>query len=193
MCHAVRRFGVEAVRLIWRVVGMNPTTTPGGRALLAAWLICGVLDINAAFLSAYLQAGRSPLWVLQAVASALLGAESFKQGNAAAAFGLGLHFCVAFNAAAVFWLLSRRWPAMLQHAVPAGLLHGAAVYLFMNCATIPFASWFRSLYLHTPLRGMAPLAWAQFGIHLTCVGLAISLSVKRFSCSANPSSSPDTA
>jgi len=37
----------------------------------------------------------------------------------------------------------------------------AAVYLFMNCVTIPFASWFRSLYLHTPLRGMAPLAWGR--------------------------------
>ncbi len=168
---------------------MNPTPTPssavpppGGRALLAAWLICGVLDINAAFLNAWLQSGHRPLWVLQAVAGALLGKDSFAGGFWVGALGLALHFFVAFNAAAVFWLLSRRWPGLLGHAVPAGLLHGAAVYGFMNCVTIPFCSWFRSLYLHTPVVWThAGFGWPQFGIHLTCVGLAISLAVKWFS------------
>lgn len=168
---------------------MNPTSTPspvpprpGGRALVAAWLICGVLDINAAFLNSWLQSGRSPFWVLQAVASALLGRDAFAGGWAVGAFGLGLHFFVAFNAAAVFWLLSRQFPLLLRHAVPAGLLHGAVVYFFMNCVTLPFSSWFRSLYLHTPVvLAPAKFGWGQFGIHLTCVGLAIALAVKHFS------------
>jgi hypothetical protein len=167
---------------------MNPTSTPspaaplpGGRSLLAAWLICGVLDINAAFLNSWLQSGHSPGWVLQAVAGALLGKASFEGGCWVGALGLALHFFVAFNAAAVFWLLSRRFSLLLRHAFPAGLLHGAAVYLFMNCVTIPFSSWFRSLYLHTPVvLTHAKFGWAQFGIHLTCVGLAISLAVRRF-------------
>ncbi|MBI2498403.1 MAG: hypothetical protein HYV75_10995 [Opitutae bacterium] len=168
---------------------MNPTSTPsiatprpGGRALLAAWLVCGVLDINAAFLNSYLQTGRSPLWVLQAVASALLGKASFEGGAWASGLGLAMHFFVAFNAAAVFWLLSRKFPLLLRHAVPAGLVHGAAVYGFMNGVTIPFCSWFRSLYLHTPVVWThAKFAGPQFGIHLTCVGLAIALAVKHFS------------
>lgn len=168
---------------------MNPTSTPssvplrpGGRALVAAWLICGVLDINAAFLNAWLQSGRSPVWVLQAVASALLGRDAFVGGWEVGGLGLGLHFFVAFNAAAVFWLLSRKFPLLLRHAAPAGLLHGAAVYVFMNCVTLPFSSWFRSLYLHTPVvLTPAKFSWAQFGIHLTCVGLAITLAVKHFS------------
>ena len=169
---------------------MNPTSMPsivplrpGGRALLAAWLICGVLDINAAFLNSYLQAGRSPFWVLQAVASALLGRDAaFAGGWGVGALGLGLHFFVAFNAAAVFWLLSRKFPSLLRHAIPAGMIHGAAVYGFMNCVTLPFTSWFRSLYLHTPVvLAPARFGWAQFGIHLTCVGLAIALAVKYFS------------
>ncbi len=166
---------------------MNPTSTPsiavprpGGRALLAAWLICGTLDINAAFLNSWLQADRSPVWVLQAVASALLGRDAaFAGGWGVGVLGLGLHFLVAFNAAAVFWLLSRKFPPLLRHAVPAGLLHGAAVYLFMNCVTLPFTSWFRSLYLHTPVvLTPAKFGWGQFVIHLTCVGLAISLAMK---------------
>lgn len=154
----------------------------GGRAIVCAGLACGLLDIGAAFLNSYLQAGRTPLWLLQAVASALLGAASFRGGYASAAFGLGLHFFVAFNAAAVFWLCSRRFPALRLHTVPAGLLYGAAVYVFMNCVTIPFASWFRSFYLHTPVvLAPAKFGWPQFFIHLTCVGLAISLVVRRFS------------
>ena len=170
----------------------SPTAAPAAPAaavtsgrwggLLHAWLICGVLDIGAAFLNSYLQAGRTPLWLLQAVASALLGAASFQGGYASATLGLALHFFVAFNAAAVFWLLSRRFPVLWRHAVPAGLVYGAAVYGFMNCVTIPFASWFRSLYLHTPVvLAHAKFGWPQFIIHLTCVGLAIALAVKRFS------------
>src|SRR3989304_4623942 len=136
MCHA-RRFGIEARRRFWRFGGMNPTSTPsiatprpggrappppgrGGRALLAAWLACGVLDLTAACLNSWAQAGRSPLWLLQAVASALLGAASFSHGLVSAALGLALHFFVAFNAAAVFWLLSRRFPRLLHQAVAAG-------------------------------------------------------------------------
>jgi hypothetical protein len=189
MCHAAGRFGIEASRRFRWIARVNPTSTPssvslrpGGRALVAAWLICGVLDINAAFLNAWLQSGRSPGWVLQAVASALLGRDAFAGGWATGALGLGLHFFVAFNAAAVFWLLSRKFPLLLRHAVPAGLLHGAVVYGFMNGVTLPFASWFRSLYLHTPVvLAPAKIGWAQFGIHLACVGLAIALAVKYFS------------
>jgi len=191
MCHAAGRFGVEAPGRFWRIRRVNPmpatTATPAvrppdGRALLAAWLVCGVLEINAAFLNSFLQSGRSPVWVLQAVASALLGRAAFAGGWSVGALGLGLHFFVAFNAAAIFWLLSRRFPLLLRHAVPAGLLHGAAVYGFMNCVTLPFTSWFRSLYLHTPVvLAPAQFGWAQLGIHLTCVGLAIALVVKHFS------------
>ena len=52
----------------------------------------------------------------------------------------------------------------------------------MNCVTIPFCARFRSLYLDTPVNwAQANFAWPQFGIHLTCAGLAISLAVRRWS------------
>lgn len=175
------------MRRLWTFARMNLATATisslvGGRALVAAWLICGVLDINAAFINSYVQAGHGPLWVLQAVAGALLGKASFDDGYWAGALGLAMHFFVAFNAATIFYLLSRRWPVVLRHAIPAGLVYGATVYLFMNCVTIPFCSWFRSLYLHTPVTwAHAKFGWPQFFIHLTCVGLAISLTVRQFS------------
>jgi hypothetical protein len=160
----------------------SPIVTPNRRGLLYAWLICGVLDINAAFISSYLVADRSPMFVLRAVAGALLGKASFDAGPWVGVLGLGLHFFVAFNAALGFWLLSRKFPILLRHAFVAGPVYGAGVYLFMNCVTLPFCSWFRSLYLDTPVNwSHAKFGWPQFGIHLTCVGLAIALSTRRFS------------
>jgi hypothetical protein len=161
----------------------TPAPAPLWRPLVAGGLICGVLDINAAFISAYLVAGRSPMWVLRAVASALLGRDAAFNGGAwVGALGLAMHFLVAFTATLIFVLLTRKFPVLLRQAVPAGMIFGLGVYLFMNCVTIPACSWLRSLYLNTPVNwAHAPFGWPQFGIHLTCVGLAISLSVKRFS------------
>ena len=157
-----------------------PVSVPLWRPLLAGGLICGVLDINAAFVSAYFTAGRTPAWVLRAVASALLGREAAFGGGAwVGVMGLVMHFTVAFTATLIFVQLSRKFPILLKHAIPAGIGFGGGVYLFMNGVTIPVCSWFRSLYLGTPVNwAHAPFAWPQFCIHLFVVGLSISLGVK---------------
>lgn len=165
---------------------MSPTSTPmrpAWPAILAAGLVCGILDIHAAFLSAYLTADRSPPWVLRAVASAVLGRDAaFGGGGWVPALGLAMHFLVATTWAAVFTGLSRRFPVLLRQVFVAGPVFGLFVYLFMNVVTIPFCSWFRSLYLGTPVSwAHAPFGWPQFGIHLTCVGLAIALAVRHWS------------
>jgi hypothetical protein len=163
---------------------MNPDPKPfSWRPIVAGGLICGVLDINAAFLSAYFAADRTPAWVLRAVASALLGRDvAFSAGPWVGVMGLAMHFLVATSWTTVFYLLSRKFPALLKHVVPAGMLFGLGVYLTMNCIVLPLCSWFRSLYLSTPVNwAHAPFGWPQFGIHLTCVGLAIALSVRRWS------------
>lgn len=163
---------------------MNPDAQPfSWRPIIAGGLICGVLDINAAFLSAYLVADRPPLWVLRAVAAALLGRDlAFSAGPWVGVMGLAMHFLVATTWTTVFYLLSRKFPVLLRHAFVTGPLYGAGVYVFMNCVTIPFCAWFRGLYLGTPPNwAHAPFGWPQFGIHLTCVGLAIALAVRRWS------------
>ena len=60
----------------------------------------GVLDISAAFVDSGLN-GRSPMFVLQSIASGLLGPESYKGGLKSAALGLALHFLIAFVACIV--------------------------------------------------------------------------------------------
>jgi uncharacterized membrane protein YagU involved in acid resistance len=155
--------------------------SPGWRAFVAAGLACGVLDIIAAFTNAWLANGVPPVRVLKAVASGLLGADAFKGGAGVAAFGLLLHFCVAFGWAGVFCLLARRFRILTEQAVVTGLVYGAFVYFAMQHAVLPLAAQFRSLYIPATKAFVPGFAWPQFGIHLVFVGLAISLAAKHWS------------
>ncbi|WP_438480432.1 hypothetical protein [Oleiharenicola lentus] len=153
-------------------------------AIVAAGLLCGVLDICAAFTHAYFASGATPGRILQAVASGLLGKQSFELGAASMAFGLALHFAVAFSWAVIFYALSRKLSVLTRRAVVSGIIYGAVVYGLMNSAVLPFASWFRSFYLHTPVVFAPKFPWPQLLIHITCVGLPIALMVKKYSRAA---------
>jgi len=141
-------------------------------AILWGGLIAGTLDITAAFATWGLR-GVRPNRVLQGIASGLLGPAAFQGGAGTAALGAVLHFFIAFSAATVFYLASRKLPWLTQRAVLSGMLYGAAVYLFMYWAVMP---------LSAVRRG--PFTWAETIVavitHIVCVGLPIALSVQRY-------------
>lgn len=137
-------------------------------------LISGILDITSAFII-YALRGLSPIQLLQLVASGLLGADAYKGGLPVAFLGLCLHFLIAFTAAAVYHMASRRLQILVQHPVLCGLFYGVAVYLFMNSIVLPLSA-FPTKIVYTPvvlIRGLL--------IHMFCIGLPISLANKRFS------------
>ena len=137
-------------------------------------LIAGTLDICAAFLTAWLRAGVTPVRVLHFVASGLIGAAAFTGGAKTAILGLALHFLIATSATVVFYLASRKWMFLIEHPVNFGLLYGVAVYLFMNFVVLPLS-----------LVPRGPVTVSGFVIGLLtimfCVGLPIALVVRRFS------------
>src|SRR4029078_10029533 len=98
-------------------------------AILSGWLLCGVLDISAACIQAWIQAGRAPADVLRGGASALWGAAAMTGGLTMAAIGLVMHFTVALTATLVFYALSRRI-AVLRSAPLwiIGPLYGIVVF-----------------------------------------------------------------
>ena len=150
------------------------------RAIVTAWLLCGVLDITAACLQAWFQASRTPWAVLKGVASALWGAGALNAGPSMVAVGLAMHFTVALTATLVFYALSRRI-AFLRTApvLIIGPLYGALVYATMNYATLPLLSWVRSFYLGTAPRWPGSMRWTQLWIHMLCVGLPIVWATTR--------------
>jgi len=151
-------------------LGKNPNAV---LAVLWAGLACGVLDITAAVV-VYGYLGLKPMRLLQGIASGLLGPKAFDGGLATALLGLLCHFVIAFGAAIVFFVASRAIPFLIQNAVISGALYGVAVYFFMNRVVVPLsAAAKRPFSMRMMIIGVI--------IHIFCVGLPISLSVRRFS------------
>ena len=139
------------------------------RAILLAGAVAGTLDILAAFAFS-MSRGGTPVRVLQAVASGVLGAASFQGGAASAALGLALHFLIATGAAAVYALAARRIAFLTRHPVPAGLAYGVAVYFVMNLVVVPLSRVAQRPFTPSPM---------MIAIHMLCVGLPIALVLSR--------------
>lgn len=141
--------------------------------ILQAGLTCGVLDITAA-LVIYGLFGLPPMRLLQGIASGLLGKAAFAGGAATAALGLLCHFFIALSAAAVYFVASRKIGFLVQMPVISGVLYGIAVYFFMNRVVLPLSAVRQAPFsLKMMLIGMI--------IHIFCVGLPISMTVRRYS------------
>lgn len=141
--------------------------------VVCAGFACGVLDITAALI-VYGFFGAKPVPLLQGIASGLLGPRAFQGGLATAMLGLLCHFVIAFGAATVYFAASRAVPLLLQHAVASGALYGVAVYFFMSRVVLPLSAAARRPFsMKMMIIGVV--------IHIFCVGLPISLCVRRFS------------
>jgi hypothetical protein len=108
-------------------------------ATLAGGLLAGTLDIVYAFawLGYY---GRSPLWVLQSVASGWLGKAAFTGGAAAGVIGLASHYGISIVAAGLYSLVARGSTRVREHWIVCGTLFGVLVYLFMNFVVMPLSA-----------------------------------------------------
>lgn len=144
-------------------------------AILWGGLAAGILDITAAYLRWGFR-GVGLTRILQSIASGLLGLESYNGGIRTAILGAALHFFIALSAATVYYVASRKLTFLKQNAVLWGVLYGIAVYFFMARIVVPLSA--------VPQR-KAPEAIASILIgvvtHIVCVGLPISLSVRRYS------------
>lgn len=153
---------------------MNVPVTRGSRPLLAMLVgggIAATLDILYACIR---QAGfgRSPEWVLQSVASGLLGNAAFLSGPAGAALGLVSHYTILFVAAALYLVASQRVTALRAWPIACGALFGVMVYLFMNFVVLPLSA-FPFHLSYPPLRLLE-----GFGSHAVFVGIPIALSIR---------------
>lgn len=141
------------------------------RTIFWAGLICGVLDITAAFVT-WAPKGIMPIKILQGIAAGLLGMKSFAGGMATAALGLAFHFLIAFTAAAVFYAASRKIYFLIEHVMVAGALYGVVVYFVMYQVVLPLSNFHPT---HTVTSTIVAII-----THIVCVGLPISLVVRRF-------------
>ncbi len=142
------------------------------KAISIAGLTCGAMDISAA-LVVYGLMGSKPLRLLQGIAGGILGPRAYSGGTSTALLGLALHFVIAFGAATVFFLASRVVPLLLNHAVVSGVLYGIAVYFFMNRVVVQVSA-------ATKFPFSIKMMLIGVIIHIFCVGIPISLSIRRY-------------
>ena len=142
------------------------------KAISIAGLTCGAMDISAA-LVVYGLMGSKPLRLLQGIAGGILGPRTYSGGTSTALLGLALHFVIAFGAATVFFLASRVVPLLLNHAVVSGVLYGIAVYFFMNRVVVQLSA-------ATKFPFSIKMMLIGVIIHIFCVGIPISLSIRRY-------------
>ena len=137
-------------------------------AALVGGVIAGVLDIVYAFVL-HGMSGRSPLWVLQSVASGWMGRGAFRGGEMAGVVGIASHMGISIAAAAVYGVAVRGSAWIRGHWIAGGIVFGILVYLFMNFVVIPLSaapfgpSWAMKSFIqgfisHALLFGL-PIAW----------------------------------
>lgn len=147
------------------------------KPILIGGLIAGALDITYACVFSYLRSGRSPIVVLQSVASGALGRAAYEGGYKVAALGLAFHFLIALTAAAVYVFASRVLRFMITRAIICGILYGVAVYFFMNCIVLRVSA------IHATTWPWAYPRSVLIGgllIHMLGIGLPIALITRKY-------------
>lgn len=131
--------------------------------------VAGSLDL----ISAFITYGWG---VPRGIASGLLGQRSFQGGLATWILGVFLHFFIAFSAAAIYCLSSRKLGFLKTNFLVCGLFYGIAVFLVMNLIVLPLSAF--------PYKGgrftVAGLIQGLL-VHMLIIGLPISFSAWRFS------------
>jgi len=145
-----------------------PVSFPLLPAILVGGLAAGILDGASAF---HTFGWRMPY----GIASGLLGAKANPAAGAGAgvwALGLACHFLIAFAAAAIYCLASRRWNFLRDYFLLGGVIGGIAVWMVMNLVVLPLSA------VPFPVGpfSVEALRWG-LGYHLVLVGWPISISL----------------
>ena len=141
------------------------------RTILYGGLTVGLLDGLDAIVFFGLRNGVGPIRIFKGIAGGLLGREAATAGGLGTALlGVVLHFTIATTIVFVFYLLSRRFPWLVQRPFVWGPLYGIAAYLTMNLVVLPLSA------LHgTGLPSALPVLLNGLLIHIVGVGTPTAL------------------
>lgn len=153
----------------------TPARNRAALAIGLGGLIAGVCDLTYAT-TFHVAHGVKAIRIPQSIASGLLGMASYQKGWISASLGVALHFFIAFSAAAIYYLASRRLPILLHAVGICGPLYGAAIFFFMRWVVLPLSA--------APHFKSNPLAsWTDFAVHVFLIGLPIAVMARRYGSS----------
>ena len=135
-----------------------------------AGITAGTLDGLAAALFFHTKLGLNAGQVMQFVASALLGEESFKGGYLTVFAGAVLHYLLAFTISAFYFYAFPAIPPLRKWPVVFGLLYGLGVWLVINLLVLPLTR--MSLPPFELTGAVIAIVW-----HMVLVGLPVAFMV----------------
>jgi hypothetical protein len=147
----------------------------GLRAVLLGGLTVGICDITDALVFFGLYIPATPIRIFHSVAAGLIGRDAARAGGIPTAILGGLlHFLNATIITAIYYLVSRKLPAIVRRPVAYGLAYGVVCYFVMSFVVVPLSAAGRGL------------SWPEWPIvvngilgHALLVGLPAALWVSR--------------
>lgn len=124
---------------------MNADALPRPRSqgplfhLLLGGAVLGTLDMLFAYLF-WMSKGASLGGIFRSIAAGVLGESSRTGGAPAAWLGAGLHYFIATAMVVVYYLVSRKYPALIRRPIAWGLPYGLVLYLVMNFVVLPLSA-----------------------------------------------------
>ena len=130
--------------------------------------IAGLLDMT----TAYISFGR---YMPIGIAGGFVGRAGLHRSAGQYILGLAIHYFIAFSAAAVYCLASRKLGFLRDHFFVCGLFYGIAVWMVMNLVVLPLSAYHAmGPYQYRPLvQGLL--------VHMFFIGLPIAFCLRKFS------------
>lgn len=142
-------------------------------AVVWGGLISGTLDLTY-IITFYAFRGVGFQTIPHAIASGLLGMQSFSGGWPSAILGIFLEYVITLVATLVYYAASRRLTFLTGQALLWGVLYGVAIYFFMHYIVVPLSA--APKFQHTLLT-----VAVDFIGHITVIGPPMVLTVKKYS------------
>jgi uncharacterized membrane protein YagU involved in acid resistance len=113
---------------------------PKDREVLSAILLGGVIAASIDIGAASLINGRSPVFIMQAIAGGVLGRASFGDGAGSAILGLALQELMGILIAAIFVVPAKMVAGLPRRWILSGLGYGVIIFFVMNYVVVPLSA-----------------------------------------------------
>ena len=158
---------------------MKMNLSPAATAILWGGLLGGTIDVFTAALI-YL---TSPIVILYAIASGLLGKPAFGGGAAVVVLGLVLQWAMSLLIAGIYIFAASRLSSVNRHWQASGVAAGVVIYCVMNDVVRPLsAAW-------PPNPWSAPVDWTKFVENMLAMilyGLILAFFTQRAASKRTP-------
>jgi hypothetical protein len=143
------------------------------KVVIGTGAIAGTLDIVVAFINYFLSTGKSPVIVLNYIASGVFGRDAYADGFTMPFIGLLFHYIIATSWTALFFFLYPKIKILSRNRFLSGIGYGAFVWLMMNQVVLPLSNVHQFPFdIVRAIEGI--------GILMVCVGMPISLIVGKY-------------